>query len=79
MAAAHAAADGDIVAGDPVALDDGDEAEIVWCRRPCRSPAGYERDLEFARQNRWAVERVHEGRGGRVGEVELTSSIQIEW
>ena len=71
MAAAHAAADGEIVAGEPVIFDDGDKAEAIRKNVEVIHRRNGERDLEFSRQIRFAVKRIHEIFILRFFEIEL--------
>ena len=71
MAAAHAAADGEVVADELPALDNADEAEVVGEDVHVVHRRQDEGGLEFARQVGLAVERVHEILVRRVVEVEL--------
>jgi len=71
VAAAHATADGDVVAEDLIVFDDGDEAEVVGEDVHVVHGRDDEGHLEFARQVGLAVERVDEVFVFGVVEVEL--------
>ena len=71
VAAAHAAADGDIVASESFVLDDGDEAEAIGENVLVIHRRNGERNLEFSRQIRFAVKRVREIFVLRLFEIKL--------
>ena len=71
MTAAHAAADGEIVAGELVVFENRDEAEVVGKDVNVIHRRNDKRGLELARQISFAVKRVLEILVRRVVEVQL--------
>ena len=71
VAATHAAANGEVVAGEPVVFDNGNEADVVRENVSVVARRDGERHLELSRQITFAIERVHEILVHRVVEVEL--------
>ena len=71
VAAAHAAAHGEVVADEPVVFDDGDEAEAIREYVLVIHRRNGKRHLEFSRQIRFAVKRVREIFVLRFFEIEL--------
>ena len=71
VAAAHASANGEVVANQPVVLDDGDEPKAVRENIQVVHRRYHEGDFEFARQISFAVERVNKVFVLRLFEFEL--------